>query len=56
MHHSTAHLMEFKTDAIETKIVESKFSHQEKEHSLIKSENLMHKKEKHEPSFCENKN
>lgn len=46
MNHSNAHLMEFTTD-IKTNIVESEFNHQEKEHSLGKSENLMHNKEQH---------
>jgi len=50
MDHSSAHLMEFTTDPIETKTFESKFTHQEKEESLGKSENLMHNKEQHEQS------
>ena len=50
MDHSTAHLMEFTVDPIETKVIESKFTHQQKEHSLGKSENLMHNKEQHEQS------
>jgi len=37
-------------EPIETKIVESKFSHQEKEFTLSKSENLMHNKEQQEQS------
>ncbi len=45
MDHSTAHVMEFSIDTIETEKVESEFTHQEKEHSLSKSENLMHNKE-----------
>ena len=49
MDHSSAHLMEFTTD-IKTNIIESKFNHQEKEHSLSKSENLMHNKEQHQQS------
>jgi nitrogenase subunit NifH len=48
MDHSSAHLMEFTTEPIETKIIVSKFTHQEKEHSLEKSENLMHNKEQHQ--------
>ena len=47
MDHSIAHLMEFTKNPIETKSLESKFTHQEKEHSLSKSENLMHNKEQH---------
>lgn len=50
MDHSSAHLMEFTTDPIETKTIESKFTHEEKELSLTKSENLMHNKEQHQQS------
>jgi hypothetical protein len=50
MDHSSAHLMELTTDPIETKIVASKFTHDEKEHSLGKSEHLMHNKEQHQQS------
>ncbi len=46
MDHSSAHLMEFTTD-VKTIIIESEFNHQEKEHSLSKSESLMHNKEQH---------
>lgn len=45
MDHSGAHLMEFSDESFETKNIESKFTHQEKEESLSKSENLMHHKE-----------
>ena len=48
MDHQNAHLMEFTTDPIETKTIESKFTHQEKEQTLGRSENLMHNKEQHE--------
>ncbi|MCO5948625.1 hypothetical protein [Mucilaginibacter flavidus] len=48
MDHQNAHIMEFTTDPIETKTVESKFTHQEKEQTLGRSENLMHNKEQHE--------
>jgi len=50
MDHSNAHLMEFTADPIETKTLESKFTHQVKEQSLGKSETLMHNKEQHEQS------
>lgn len=50
MDHSTAHLMEFTTPTIETKTIESKFTHDEKANSLEKSENLMHNKEQHQQS------
>ena len=48
MDHSTAHVMEFTNDPIVTKTITSKFTHEAKEHSLGKSENLMHNKEQHE--------
>ena len=48
MDHQDAHLMEFTIDPIETKTIESKFTHEEKEQTLGRSENLMHNKEQHE--------
>jgi len=48
MDHASANLMEFTAKPIETKTIESKFTHQEKEFSLKRSENLMHNKEQHE--------
>ena len=45
MDHANAHVMEFTTDPIETKTISSKFTHEEMQHSLSKSENLMHNKE-----------
>jgi len=48
MDHQDAHLMEFTTDPIETTTIESKFTHEEKEQTLHRSENLMHNKERHE--------
>jgi hypothetical protein len=48
MDHSSAHVMEFTTDPIQTKIIESKFTHQQKEHSLGESERVMHNKEQHQ--------
>jgi nitrogenase subunit NifH len=50
MDHSSAHVMEFTPGTIETNIIESKFTHQEKEHSLGKSEHVMHNKEQHQQS------
>jgi hypothetical protein len=47
MDHSSAHLMEFTTDPIETKTINSSFSHLVKEQSLEKSETAMHNKEQH---------
>jgi hypothetical protein len=48
MDHQNAYIMEFTTDPIETTTVESKFTHQEKEQTLHRGENLMHNKEQHE--------
>ncbi|MDZ4758999.1 MAG: hypothetical protein SGJ10_12780 [Bacteroidota bacterium] len=48
MDHSNAHIMEFTADPIETTILESKFTQQQKEASLNKSEQLMHNKEQHQ--------
>jgi nitrogenase subunit NifH len=45
MDHSSAHVMEYSNASIETKIIESTFTHQEKEHSLTKGEASMHNKE-----------
>ncbi len=50
MDHSSAHLMKFTADSIDTKIIESKFTHAEKVHSLGKSESLMHNKEQGQES------
>ena len=50
MDHSNANLMEFSTDSIETKTINSTFTHQVKENSLEKGESLMHNKEQREQS------
>ena len=52
MDHSDALLMDFTTNSIsiETKIVTSKFTNQEKEQSRDIDENLMHNKEQHKQS------
>jgi stalled ribosome rescue protein Dom34 len=50
MDHSTAHLMELTINPIETKTIESTFTHQTKEDSLAKSEHLMHNKEQQHQS------
>ena len=47
MDHSNAHLMEFSMSDIETTTISSNFTHQVKEDTLNKSENLMHHKERH---------
>ncbi len=48
MDHAVAHVMELKHDEIITQNITSDFTHQEKEHSLSKNENLMHNKEQHQ--------
>ena len=50
MDHSSAHVMEYATDTVDTKTIESKFTHFEKEESFQKNEHLMHNKEQHEQS------
>ena len=50
MDHASAHLMEFTTDSMELKTIESEFTHEDKEQSLGKSESLMHNKEQHKQS------
>ena len=45
MDHSSAHFIEYEGGKKTTKTVESKFTHNEKQRSLSKSENLMHHKE-----------
>ena len=47
MDHASAHLIEFKADHIEKKVIGLNFTHQEKEETLEKSEHLMHNKEQH---------
>ena len=48
MDHSNAHAIAFTTDPIETKSIESKFTHPDHNKSTGKGENLMHNKEQHE--------
>jgi stalled ribosome rescue protein Dom34 len=48
MDHASAHLMEYTSQPVETTVIESKFTHQVKEHSLSKSEKLAHNKEQHQ--------
>jgi hypothetical protein len=45
MDHSTAHLMEYTRDSMETETVKSTFTHHDKEETLHRSENVMHNKE-----------
>jgi stalled ribosome rescue protein Dom34 len=47
MDHSSAHLTELSNNPMVTKIIVSKFTHEDKEHSLDKGEGMMHKKEQH---------
>ncbi len=50
MDHSNAHVIPFSADRMEELIISTKFTHEEKENSLRKSENLMHNKEQHQQS------
>jgi hypothetical protein len=50
MDHSNANLMEFTTDPMHTKTIASKFTHDEKEQSLDKSEHIMHNKQRQQQS------
>lgn len=50
MDHSVAHLIELADNVFITNTISSEFTHAEKEHSLSKSENLMHHKEQHQQS------
>ena len=45
MDHSSAHLIEFAKSTSETGVIETKFTHEQKEESLGKSEHIMHNKE-----------
>lgn len=47
MDNASAYLMEDDAEPHNTSTIESKFTHGDKEHSLGKSENLMHNKEQH---------
>ncbi len=50
MDHANAHLIELTTNPIVSKTLESKFTHEEKEITLNKSEKGMHNKEQHQQS------
>ncbi len=50
MDHSSAHLMEFTPDPIETKTIESAFTYFDKKQSIKRSEQIMHNKEQHQQS------
>lgn len=47
MDHTTAHLIEFSSEAKETQIITSDFTFQDKEETLQRSESEMHNKEQH---------
>lgn len=46
--HSTAHLIEFTKEGMETKTIESSFTHEDKESTQNRSEHTMHNKENHQ--------
>jgi len=48
--HSRAHLTEFPSDPLRTTTIESDFTHEDREHTLSRSENVMHNKEQHQTS------
>jgi stalled ribosome rescue protein Dom34 len=50
MDHANAHLIEYTGAPAESKDIVSKFTHEEKEHSIGESEKLMHNTEQHEQS------
>ena len=50
MDHANAHLIEYTGSPEESKTIMSKFTHEEKEHSIGESEKLMHNKDQHEES------
>jgi hypothetical protein len=45
MDHSSANLMEFTDGEVEETVIDSEFTHEEKAHSQMKSEHIMHNKE-----------
>ena len=50
MDHAHANMVEYINGTNESKLIESKFTHQQKEHDLVKSEKLMHNQEDQEQS------
>ena len=48
MDHASAHLMVLTSGTMETKIIDSRFTHEEKKDTLHKGEKAMHHKEEHE--------
>jgi hypothetical protein len=45
--HSSACITDLKSDPLETTTINSNFTHEDREHTLSRSENIMHNKEKH---------
>ncbi len=50
MDHSMAHLTEFSEKPLQSKLISSKFTHDEKSETFAKSEHIMHNKEQHQLS------
>ena len=50
MDHSSAHLMEFSNDSIETNIIESKNMQGDKEHDMSRGEKMMHNRQQQQDS------
>jgi nitrogenase subunit NifH len=48
MDHANAHLVEYTNGTVESKIIESKFTHHVMEQTLNESEQIMHNKQNHE--------
>lgn len=48
MDHSNAHLLEYTAESINSDVVESNFTHQDKQETLGRSEHVMHNKEQNE--------
>lgn len=55
MDHANAHLIEITKDTAVTETIESQFTHEAKEESLSRSENIMHNKEQHQQAEYYNK-
>jgi ADP-heptose:LPS heptosyltransferase len=47
MDHAHAHLTEYAANPVTLSVIESAFTHEDKNHALKKSENLMHNQEQH---------
>lgn len=48
MDHATAHLIEYPVNQVESQVIISRFTHQEKEDTLSRGERKMHNTERHE--------